>query len=101
MTGRVIFTWLTWHWEQGQCVCATPACGAQVGLNASGASTAAGSGPQASEGIVRQGDAGVGAASRVPLPQEGPVSHQVRLLCRAACMCLPAWAVKRGVPFAR
>ena len=59
---------------------AMPACGAQAGSKASGASSGAGTGPQASEGAVRQGDAGVGAASRVPLPHEGPVSRQARHL---------------------
>lgn len=72
-----------------------PACGAQAGSKASGASSGAGTGPKASEAAVRPGDAGVGAASRVPLPQEGPVSRQVQHLCRAVCMCLPIGADTR------
>ena len=71
-------------------MCAMPACGAQAGSKASGASSGAGTGAQASEAAVRLGDADVGAASRVPLPQEGPVSRQVWHLCRAVCMSLPA-----------
>ena len=70
---------------------AMPACGAQAGSKASGASSGAGTGAQASEAAERPGDAGVGAASRVPLPQEGPMSRQVRYFCRAVCMCLPTF----------